>query len=58
MCIFLVDFDYFDFDEDFFLIFKFVKVIFDLLKFYDSLGLINSVVDLFKFIVLAVGSLG
>lgn len=55
---FLVDFDYFDFDEDFFLIFKFVKVIFDLLKFYDSLGLINSVVDLFKFIVLAVGSLG
>lgn len=55
---FLVDFDYFDFDEDFFLISKFVKVIFDLLKFYDSLGLINSVVDLFKFIVLAVGSLG
>lgn len=55
---FLVDFDYFDFDEDFFLIFKFVKVIFDLLKFYDLLGLINSVVDLFKFIVLAVGSLG
>lgn len=55
---FLVDFDYFDFDEDFFLIFKFVKVIFDLLKFYDSLGLINSVVDLFKFIVLAVGSFG
>lgn len=55
---FLVDFDYFDFDEDFFLIFKFVKVIFDLLKFYDLLGLINSVVDLFKFIVLAIGSLG
>lgn len=55
---FLVDFDYFDFDEDFFLISKFVKVIFDLLKFYDLLGLINSVVDLFKFIVLAVGSLG
>lgn len=55
---FLVDFDYFDFDEDFFLISKFVKVIFDLLKFYDSLGLINSVVDLFKFIVLAVGSFG